>query len=125
MNENVTKLIESLAEKLGTTSQYLWGILLKQAPIDATIGVVFNILVLLFGFLLFKIHKRLMKEDINDEFNQNFYEKYDILVSTPMLIGLIAFVVLFCVSLCNIENIINGYFNPEYWSLQQILRKIN
>lgn len=37
MEEKTIKLIEQLAQKLGTTTEYLWAVLLKQAPIDATV----------------------------------------------------------------------------------------
>lgn len=35
MNEGTERLLTQLAEKLGTTTEYLWAVLLKQAPIDA------------------------------------------------------------------------------------------
>ena len=38
MNEATAKLIEELAAKLGTTAEHLWGVLVRQAPISATVS---------------------------------------------------------------------------------------
>ncbi|MGB4574573.1 MAG: hypothetical protein WBI79_06225, partial [Kiritimatiellia bacterium] len=38
MNEATAKLIEELAAKLGTTAEHLWGVLVRQAPISATVN---------------------------------------------------------------------------------------
>ena len=40
MNEQTTILLQKLSESLGTTSEYLWAVLIKQAPISATISMV-------------------------------------------------------------------------------------
>jgi hypothetical protein len=36
MEERVVDILASLADKLGTTSELLWGVLIKQAAVDAT-----------------------------------------------------------------------------------------
>lgn len=41
MNDKVLEALQTLAEKLGVTAEHLWGVLLKQAPIDGTIFLVF------------------------------------------------------------------------------------
>jgi len=68
MNENTAKLIEQLAQKLGTTSEYLWGVLLKQASISATVTLLKTIAILLFGWFLWKTHKRLLKKESEDRY---------------------------------------------------------
>ena len=122
MNDNnSTKLIEQLAAKFGTTTEYLWGVLLRQAPIDSTINLIQIALVMLFGWFLYKTHKRLMKKDGDGNYARNSYEKYEMGATLPMVIGAIVFAILIFVSFLCIPDIINGYFNPEYWALNKIL----
>jgi len=118
MNENTTKLIEQLAQKLGTTSEYLWGVLLKQAPIDATINLIQIIIVLLFGWILYKIYKKIIK---NTDSTNSYYSKYEEATSVPMAMGLLVFAILLIYAFSCIGDVINGYFNPEYWALDRII----
>ncbi len=121
MNEQTTKLIEQLAQKMGTTTEYLWSVLLKQAPIDATITLFQTICVMLFGCILWKIHKRLLKKDSEDKYSETGYEKHEEGVIIPMLVAVIIFLILFIACFFCFSDIINGYFNPEYWALRRIL----
>ncbi|MEI6059411.1 MAG: hypothetical protein WCR72_01830 [Bacteroidota bacterium] len=123
MNEQTTKLIEQLAQKLGTTTEYLWLVLLKQAPIDATVTLFQTLFVMLFGLALWKINKRLLKKGSEDKYSETGYEKYEEGAIIPMIIATIVFAILFIICFCCIGDIVNGYFNPEYWALERILNK--
>lgn len=39
MNNDVGELILELAERLGTTGEHLWGVLVRQAPISGAIDL--------------------------------------------------------------------------------------
>lgn len=69
MNEQTAKLLEQLASKLGTTSEYLWNILLKQAPIDATVTLLQTLFLFFVGWGLWKVHKKLIPSDLINEFD--------------------------------------------------------
>ena len=125
MNDNTQKFLEQLAAKLGTTTEYLWGVLLKQAHISATISLIQTLFVILFGIALYNVHKRLLKKD--DEkarYSETAYEKYEEGAVIPMIIGLIIFIILCILCFCCIDNIINGYFNPEYWALDKVISSV-
>jgi len=109
------KLLETLANKLGTTTEYLWGILLKQAPIYATVSLIQVLVIWGFGIVLYIIHGHLS----NDE-NEHSYYNQD-LYSIVMCIVFIMWIILSLLSLFELYNIVNGYFNPEYWALKEIL----
>jgi len=125
MNDNTTKLLEQLAAKFGTTTEYLWRVLLKQAPIDSTINLIQIGLVMLFGWFLYKTHKRLMKKDGEGDYAKTYYEKYEAGAVIPMVIGAIVFAIFFLASFFCIPDVINGYFNPEYWALDKILSSLS
>lgn len=113
MNEQTIKLIEKIAQKLGTTSEYLWSILLKQAHIDATLKVFLLISAILLWILLFKIHLRFHKKEV--------YEEYEEIAVVPMVIATTLITLFSIISFFCIPDIFNGYFNPEYWALKRIL----
>jgi hypothetical protein len=119
MNEQTTKLIEQLAQKLGTTAEYLWTALLKQAPISAMIDLVYLVIVTIMGIGLYKLHKYCTKE--TGEYKESIYEDKGELVIPAMVILAIVWVIFFIVCFFSIGNIINGFFNPEYWALKEVL----
>lgn len=119
MNDKTNQLIEQLAQTLGTTTKYLWSVLLKEAPIDATISLLLFVAVIIFGLVLWKIHKKLMKKDINDI---TLYEEYDLSATVPMGFALFILTALVFACFFNVGDIVNGYFNPEYWALHTLLR---
>ncbi len=121
MNTEITNLLTVLADKLGTTSEYLWGILLSQAPISATIILIQIIFTVLSGIFLWKLHKYFAKEtDEKYSIYDNGNGGFEALVLTFSTLILIIGVVLFF----RIENVLNGYFNPEYWALDKILNTL-
>lgn len=126
MNEQTNKMIEQLAQKLGTTTEYLWSVLLKQAPIDATINLLQILFVILFGWALFKTHRKFLKDVETEEgyYRQNAYELYGFALQMPMGLSSVIFFLLLITSFFSIENIFNGYCNPEYWALMKILKTI-
>ncbi len=124
MNDNTAKLLEQLAQKLGTTTEYLWRVLLKQAPISATTTLLQIFLILLFGWGLWKIHKRLMKKQGEGNYSENLYEEWEMGAMFPMALGTLIFSIMLVISLFSISDVINGYFNPEYWALKEVLSSL-
>lgn len=118
MNEQTTKLIEQLAQKLGTTTEYLWTILLKQAHISASITLVYLVLIIIFGIILYKLHKYFLEKDEHGD------TRYENGADLFMIILLTFYLIMFIVCLICIPNIINGFFNPEYWALNEILNTL-
>lgn len=56
MNEQVLALLTQLAEKLGTTVEHLWSVLVKQAFISTTVNLLIYSLLLILGFVLYRTH---------------------------------------------------------------------
>lgn len=126
MNEQTTKLLQSIALKLGTTTEYLWLVLIKQASIDSWVTIIQLVIVLLFGLTLWRVHKKLSSDcsDKSSNYKTTYYEKYDG-IEIPMIIGVIVFsLLIICLFFC-INSVISGFINPEYWALREILNTIN
>lgn len=118
MNDNTAKLIEQLAAKMGTTSEYLWGVLMHQAPVNATITLLQFFLIGVAWYWLYRGHKYLLNED--NKFNYEDYNGMNIIMGIVAALLLIITIVAFF----SIDLVINGYFNPEFWALDYVLRAL-
>lgn len=113
MNEQTVQLIEKLAEKLGTTSEYLWAVLVKQAPISAAIDLGILIFSIIFGIVLLRMHRYFSKNDKYDDLEE--------LVVVPMIIMAILFAVFIIAGVMSLPEVFSGFFNPEYWALKEVM----
>lgn len=121
---NNQKAIYNLAEQLGTTSKYLWSVLLKQAPVDATITVIQISIILIFVGTILKIHKdSLIQKERGSGCPENKYENSE---NHSIIMSIMGCVSLILLALCffSINDVVNGYFNPEYWALDKVLSAI-
>lgn len=112
MTNETNKLIQELADRLGTTVEYLWGVLIQQAPIDACTKLT-AILLLALALVVMAVYayrKTWSDEDSKDQ----------VIAVVLVLAGMVGMIT-FLVSLGSIPSIISGLFNPEYWALKQIL----
>ena len=116
--ENTTELVKQLSNQLGTTTEYLWSILINQAPIDATISLIQILIIVLIGFFLLKAHNYL-----SNDTKELSYDNNDI-IGIFMTSAVIIYAILLIGAICMISDVINGYFNPEYWSLNRILNAL-
>lgn len=126
MNEQTVQLLRDLAAKLGTTSEYLWQVLVKQAPISAIIDILLILLVGVAIYLWYRLHRNLMvsKEWPDTGYKGTGYSRYEEGAMIPMALSGMALLVFLGISLACVPSIISGLLNPEYWALQQILHTI-
>lgn len=124
MNEQTTKLIEQLANKLGTTTEYLWNVLLTQAPIAATSTLIQVLLVAIGVSMFVKLHIRFSKKKtIESDYRTYDSTEYEESEYLQVIMGVFGFILAFLLICCFffIDEIVKGYFNPEYWALESVL----
>ncbi len=115
MNEQTQKLISELADKLGTTAEHLWGVLVRQAPIDATASIVSSGVFLLISLITIIVGLQLQKKT-QEDFAYGFSSFF------CLAGGAIALAVTISVTVASLSDISAGFINPEYWALKQILK---
>lgn len=116
MNEQTQQLIEKLADKLGTTAEHLWSVLVRQAPISSTIDAIALCIyaaVMVWGYRLVR-EKTKEDGDWNDHYGS---------IALPWIIWGVGMIFLVNVLCCSLSNIVSGFVNPEYWVLKEILSK--
>lgn len=117
MNDQTLVLIEKLAVKLGTTSEYLWGIMLRKARLAVITDLLQYGLVILACIGCYYLWKFAVRK-VNGDDNWDF-EFYWIpgIISGVLLLFLIAIFFSF-------PNTFYALFDPEVWVLTEILNKI-
>ena len=119
MNENTTKLLEQLAQKLGTTSEYLWTILVSQAHLDAWHKLIMLMLSVLAFILITRLNLRAYSKG-------EYLDQYDDL--TPRcgwaIVSTIVTLAFLIYGLSVISDILSGFFNPQFWALNYVMEAL-
>lgn len=113
MDANAVILLQELAKKLGTTSEYLWGVLLKQAPIYAATTLL-EVSLFAFGVWFYLKNFKRFYAWFDDEVARGFG-----VVIASIAVALIALAAFFSLS-----GIVTALLNPEYFALNKLLSAI-
>lgn len=117
MNEKTEQMLQDLAAKLGTTTEYLWTILVNQAKYDIIVSVIQMALMFAVVYWTIKLHLRFSKKD--EDGDTLYWKKEEVLV-IPMVFAGIASVLCIVFFLDGFNDLISAIFNPEYWALKRI-----
>lgn len=117
MDDKTTAMIEKLSEKLGTTAEHLWGVLLHQAPISGAVDLAIIGLIILSAVRLVRFVKG-KTTNPDAEFQNN---EGAILAWIGTYIYLI---IIFALVIGSAQDIVAAFLNPEYWALSHILGKV-
>lgn len=120
MKEQTQEALVALAEKLGTTTEYLFHVLVSQARYDVLISVIQLAFCVAFVWATIKLHVKFMKP-IPGNAGYTYYNKYEEGLSIAMVFaGIMCLIMIFCF-LAGLNDLISAIFNPEYWALRQIM----
>lgn len=113
MNDKAISLLQALAEKMGTTTQYLWSVLLKQAPISGITDLIQYAIIAVGAYLYW----RWVASDKRD-----FSSGGD---SWPGGLILGALVAIFVgAAFFSFPHTVAAFINPEYWALDKVLSAV-
>ena len=123
MNDKTLQLLTELANKLGTTADHLWGILLKQVPITAWTEAIVATLVLaawVRGYIFIKLKTKKGPSPHSPEYPPRAAWEGDDADMAWYAFGIVGIAV-FVVVIFATTTIATAVFNPEYLALKQIL----
>jgi hypothetical protein len=125
MNDKTIALIEKLAEKLGTTSEHLWGVLLHQAPISGAVDL-FTVIVMIFVAVgLVRFVKGKTTKPARTEYDPYPHAEWRDEAAFLVWLATAAYLVITStVMIGSAQRIVAAFFNPEYWALSYILDKV-
>lgn len=122
MDENYRNLIETLATKLGTTTDHLWGVLVSQAPISGTIQLVLCIMIAAataWWVVLVK-HKTIPPQK-TEQTPYPYAEWQGETASFSQFCAAVAVLITLAVIAGSADGIVSALINPEYWALKQLV----
>ena len=119
MKEEITQMLRELATQLGTTTEFLWGVLIRQAFISGTYNAILVVVCIV------TITSVKLKETFLTEIKQSLpyaqrekLEAWQIFsIITLSIASVISLVVLAATS----GNMMTALFNPEYWALNKVM----
>lgn len=136
MEQNTEALLRDLAEKLGTTTERLYGVLVKQAKVRIiksifTIG--FFIIISIFLYVITRfvhyddgvykiIHHNMFDYSIRDE--QDSWPICNILFVIIWVISSIGWIISITEIKSAVDGIVENNINPEYQALQDVIDTI-
>lgn len=109
MNSETLAQLDLLAQKFGTTIEYILSVYQKQAIVELTWSLIFMLITILSSIFLVKFYRKL-----DDSMNE---ERDSIIM---WIWGIINLIMIFVVIVI-IDNIITYIFNPEYWAIQHLI----
>lgn len=116
ITNEITPFLQELVSKLGTTTEYLWGILLKQATVQIYMDI-FVITLTVITIILYSIFIYIaMKKKWYD-----YNSKFNTITLLVTFLGGTIILIMFIASLFCTMELITLYVNPEYWAFEQIL----
>ena len=119
-----SEMLQALADKFGTTVEHLWSVMLTQAPISATINLLVIIgwaAISIWGFLL--IQKKTTEPEGGAEWPEDGYQSAEWKEEGAVLAWVLWAIIALATVLiggAELENIITGYVNPEFWALMKL-----
>lgn len=125
MDDKTAVLIEKLAEKLGTTAEHLWGVLLRQAPISGAVDLATAVVMVLAAVGLVRFVKEKTTkpaETKDDRYPRAEWAEED---AGFAWLGTVLYLITTGVVVTgSAQEIVAAFFNPEYWALSHILGKV-
>ena len=121
MSQEIAKVLDLLAERFGTTIEHLWEVMIRQAYIEAIMGIFVFALLLVVNIKFIKWAKPITTNDDHET-----WEKWGVDGVMPVMASGFIMLVISCIAfLMTIDNLVAKLVNPEYWALQQILELLN
>ena len=122
MNEQIMGILRVLAEKFGTTTEFLWSILVKQAYVT---GITHTVGFVLAGLFVFGWNRvawglKLPQEPHEDRGGDKTFG-----IMMVRLFGVVAACIWAMLFFCGLTGVVTALVNPEYWAIQQVMKGLS
>ena len=121
MNDQTLQALTTLATKLGTTAEYLWGVLLRQAPIAGAMNLTIVAIMVVATVLLARFVRSKTKKVLDsDGWERAAWQDEQAFAAWAGV--LFASIITFLAVTIEVPAAITAFVNPEYWALSRILK---
>lgn len=125
MDNQTLQALTALAEKLGTTTEYLWAALMRQAPISGAIDLAVMAAWVIGVVCWFRFVQRMTADPSGpdgDGYRHRAQWSDEFGVALAWCSVALAAVLVALMVGSYLSSSIAGLVNPEYWSLNQLLK---
>lgn len=121
MEDRYIRLVEKIAEKFGTTGEELWGVMLKQAPINGAVDLLLAtcLVIMVFRWSSF-VSKKTSGRMVDGQVCKADWREEG--AALAYLSAFFAVVVTTLVVIASAQGIVSAFLNPEFWALKQVLK---
>ena len=122
MDDKTLQALTAIAEKLGTSAEYLWGVLIKQAPISGVIDLcVMAAWVFLIAIAIHFVNQKTTSRETEDgRFHQADWSDDAAVAFAWTIVSFSALVAALFIG-TSLETTISALMSPEYWALKQVI----
>lgn len=129
MDNNTEALLRELADKFGTTTEKLYGVLVKQAKVEiiqSIIGAIACIVLIFIGIHFLGLVHYSEGKVIKTEYSvDTIYPSTNILFIIAWIANGILWIISVFVIVENVNSIVSNFMNPEYQALEKILDSVS
>ena len=118
MNDKLQAVLVQLAEKLGTTAEHLWSVLIRQAKIEGVTNIVSYVILIVCICLYLKFLSPFTKVENSDPCEWSSSEFARIVTSISAGIALLVFTL---AAVFSIQNTVTCFINPEFVALNNLV----
>lgn len=115
MDDNTAALLRALADKLGTTSEHLWGVLVAQAQITGYCNAALIVVLPFVIYWLVRWTRAVIRRLPNIQDDTVIPQAFAIAVSGVVTLALVLYSIQF------MPITIAAFVNPEYVALREVL----
>lgn len=108
LTQELLTRLDQLAATLGTTTEKLWAVLVKQGKVEGIFAGLTSFVTIFLFIALYASLKRVWPEDEEDQL-------------TAVLFGGVAMFILIIILYFNLYNTITYLFNPEYFAISKLV----
>lgn len=113
MNDQIATLITELAQKLGTTTEYVWGFMVKNAMLEGISSGIAALMLLTFAIFEFHCYHKLYIESLKEE--KKMKDESNIFIGAVSFIAGILMILTWSIPCL---------LNPEYYAFQDVLKML-
>ena len=117
MNDQIMEILRVLAEKFGTTTEFLWGIMVRQAYV---VGISQIIAFVMAGLFVFAWNRYVWSIRLPEDPQEDRGGDKTFGIMMVRLFGIIGACMWAMMLLCGLTEITTALINPEYWAIKQV-----
>lgn len=119
MNAELSQVLADLAQQFGTTVPHLWAVMLRQARVEAIVGLVYFAIVVAavvgYAFWLPRIRHA---------WGDGLLDKGATLHAVGGLVCAVLLLAMVFVGLLGINDVVTALVNPEFFAIRQVLEAL-